>query len=76
MQAPNGKTLVSFERYTVLLNEELKRHPDYHPGLHFEHSTDGFELRGSSGKLSPSGVAALSKAVDDAVSQRFTVAAD
>ena len=68
------KVLVSFERYTELLNEELSKHPEYPVGLKFVHLESGFDLVDSTGARPVTEIMSICKAVDDIVARRFCVA--
>jgi hypothetical protein len=70
------KVLVSCERYTELLNEELRSHSEYPAGLGFIHQESGFVLFDSAGALHVTQVMAISAEVDHIVSLQYTIARD
>ena len=72
----NDKELVSFDRYTTLLNDELRRQAQYCEGMHFVNLGSGFDLLDRTGTLTATGISALSKLVFDKVSEKFYVGRD
>jgi hypothetical protein len=69
----DNRELVSFERFTALLNEELTRRPWYRSGLRFVMVPGGYDFVGVDDDLAKS---AWSKEVHDIVSRRYKISRD